>query len=427
MSAAWILIGGAAAVVFYTYFGYPLILMVWSALRRRPRGAEPVPTREIGRPGGKLDSPRPPLPERGADPTAWPLLSITVPVYNEEAQIRGLLESLLALDYPPERRQILIVSDASSDRTDEIVAEYADRGVELLRMPRRTGKTAAENAARPHLRGEIIVNTDASIRIDPAAPKFLVARFADPMIGVASARDISVARIGADPNAGESGYVGYEMKVRGLEDRVYGIIGASGCCYAIRAELHRLTLPEALSRDFAAALHAREHGYRATSVGQAVCYVPRAGSLRREYSRKVRTMVRGMQTLHFKRHLLNPLRYGVFAWMLFSHKVCRWVVPWALLGAAIGVALLALELPAARWLLGAGLAGTLCALAGWHWPEGSRPPRLLALPAFLLIGNLAAIQAALRALRGGQNPTWEPTRRETVPAPAATTHHGAGG
>lgn len=410
MIAAWILIIGAGAVVFYTYFGYPLILLGWSALRRDRSDTVP-PT------AGKAEA----MGE-------WPTLSITVPVYNEEAQIRGLIESLLALDYPADRRQILIVSDASSDRTDAIVAEYADRGVELLRMPRRTGKTAAENAARAHLRGEIIINTDASIRIDPAAPKLLVARFADPTVGVASARDISVARIGADPNAGESGYVGYEMKIRELEDRIHGIIGASGCCYAIRADLHRLTLPDALSRDFAAALHAREHGYRATTVSQAVCYVPRAGSLRREYHRKVRTMIRGMQTLHFKRHLLNPRRYGVFAWMLFSHKVCRWAVPWALLGAALGITVLALESTTARWLLGAGLAGTLLALAGWHWPEGSRPPRLLALPAFLLIGNLAAIKAAVLATSGVKNPTWEPTRRETVPAPAAaTTRHGAGG
>lgn len=406
MSAAWMLVSAAVVVVFYTYFGYPLILALWGAWRGR-RGKANTTAEEWS-------------------PAEWPMLSITVPVYNEEAQIRGLIESLLALDYPAERRQILIVSDASTDRTDEIVAEYAAEGVELLRMPSRSGKTAAENAARPRLRGEIVINTDASIRIHPAAPRLLVSRFADPEVGVASARDVSVARVGADPNAGESGYVGYEMKVRELEDRVSGIIGASGCCYAIRADLHRLPLPEALSRDFAAALHAREHGYRATTVSDAICYVPRAGSLRREYRRKVRTMIRGMQTLHHKHRLLDPRRYGVFAWMLFSHKVCRWLVPWSLLGATLGTALLALDLVAARALLVAGIVGTGLALAGWYWPEEKKPPRLVSLPAYLLIGNLAAIEAAVMALRGVQNPTWEPTRREAVNAPA-TTHHGAGG
>jgi cellulose synthase/poly-beta-1,6-N-acetylglucosamine synthase-like glycosyltransferase len=389
----------SVSMLFYTYAGYPLLLHLY-ARRRHRRGAPAGPRSLVNSAIG--------------EPLVWPLVSITVPVYNEEAQIRGLLESLLALDYPPERRQILIVSDASSDRTDEIVAEYADRGIELLRLERRSGKTAAENAARARLRGEIVVNTDASIRIDPRALKLLVARFADQSVGVASARDISVARAGADPNAGESGYVGYEMKVRELEDRIAGIIGASGCCYAIRAWLHRLPLPDSLSRDFSAALHAREHGYRATSVTDAVCYVPRAGSLQREYRRKVRTILRGMQTLHFKRHLLNPLRHGVFAWMLFSHKVCRWLVPWVLLVGGAGVSVLAVRYPPARWLLIAGLGGAACAAAGWYWPAGRKPPRIIAIPAYLVLGNLAALHASVLALRGVRNPVWEPTRRDLV-------------
>src|SRR5690606_10180258 len=98
---------------------------------------------------------------------ALPHVSLTVPVYNEAAQIDELLENLLALDYPRDRLQILVISDASDDGTDEIVRSYAPRGVELLRVPVRRGKTAAENAARSHVRGDIVVNTDASIRLHP--------------------------------------------------------------------------------------------------------------------------------------------------------------------------------------------------------------------------------------------------------------------
>jgi cellulose synthase/poly-beta-1,6-N-acetylglucosamine synthase-like glycosyltransferase len=396
MSLPGILIGTAVALVLYTYLFYPLLLRLWGSFR-----------------------PRRTVDEELAE---WPLISITAPAYNEEAQIRGLLESLLALDYPAERRQILIISDASTDRTDEIVAEYADRGVELLRMPQRSGKTAAENAARARLRGEIIVNTDASIRIDPGALKPLVARFADPTVGVASGRDVSMARVGGDPNAGESGYVGYEMTVRALEDRIYGIIGASGCFYGIRAALHGIPLPESLSRDFGAALNARDEGFRAVSVAEAICYVPRAGSLKREYRRKVRTMIRGMQTLHYKRHLLNPLRYGVFAWMLFSHKVCRWLVPWALVGAAAGIVALAPTQLWACWATGAILAGLAAAAIGWWWPEGHKAPKGFAVPAYLAVGNIAALHASLKSLAGAQNPVWEPTRRDTVQVVA----HGEG-
>ncbi|HEX2191140.1 MAG TPA: glycosyltransferase family 2 protein, partial [Longimicrobiaceae bacterium] len=336
--AAWILVAAPVLLVAYAYGGYPLLL----AAVARGRGRRPA-----------------------AEPAEWPTVSISLPAYNEEGQIRGAIESLLALDYPAGRKQVLVVSDASTDRTDDIVLEYADRGVELLRMPQRGGKTAGENAAAARLTGEIVVNTDASIRIRPDALRPLVARFADPTVGVASGRDVSVARTGDDKNAGEAGYVGYEMKVRALETAVGGIIGASGCFYAIRAHLHRAPLPVHLSRDFASALTAREHGYRAVSVDDAVCYVPRTSSLHREYRRKVRTIARGMETLWFKRHLMNPLRHGAFAWMLLSHKVARWLVPWSALAGVAGILVLAVDHPWARVAAAAGAVVALLAAAGW--------------------------------------------------------------
>ncbi len=196
------LLVAALGFCLYTYIGYPALLKLAGSLRRAPR--------------------------RAAPPEEWPSISITIPVHNEAEVIAGTLEQILELDYPAERRQILVVSDASSDGTDAIVSSFADRGVELLRLPERRGKTAAENAARAQLRGAIIVNTDASVRIAPQGLKPLVAAFADPTVGVASGRDVSVARVGAEANAGESTYVGYEMWVRDLETRVSGIVGASG-------------------------------------------------------------------------------------------------------------------------------------------------------------------------------------------------------
>ena len=324
--------------------------------------------------------------------------------------IAGTLERILGLDYPADLRQVLVVSDASTDGTDEIVAGFADRGVELLRVPRRQGKTAAENAARRCLTGEIIINTDASVRIDRAAVKHLVAAFRDPSVGVASARDVSVTNL-EQQNTGEQAYVGYEMWIRAVETAVYGIVGASGCLYAIRADLHMGRVPEDLSRDFAAALTAREHGRRAVSVPAALCFVPRGASLRQEYRRKVRTITRGLATLAHKRALLNPLRYGVFAWMLFSHKVCRWLVPAA--GLLLLAALLALAVHswwALALLAALGALGALAAIA-WMRPDGEPMPRLLALPAYVAAGNVAVLHAWLRLLAGRPVPVWEPTRR----------------
>ncbi len=385
-TAAWgcILVGTGVAI--YTYLGYPAILYLLALTRRSSRATE--------------------------EDFSWPILSITIPAFNEEQTIGATLDSLLELDYPRQLVQILVVSDASTDGTDQIVRDYAVKGVELCRLSQRMGKTAAENSAVSRLTGEIIVNTDASIRIPPHSLKPLIRAFADPEVGVASGRDISVARAEDTTVLGEAGYVGYEMWIRDLETKVGGIVGASGCFYAIRSEIHKTRLPISLSRDFAASLNAREQGYRAVSVRDAVCYVTRTGSLRHEYRRKVRTITRGIETLTLKKHLLNPLRYGAFAWMLFSHKVCRWLVPWFLAVAALGLAVLAFTVPWLRWLLVAMVL--LGAASSLEWLEkfSGRSPRLLSLAAYAIAGNAAAMHSMIRAIRGERTATWEPTKRE---------------
>lgn len=386
MTALEFLIFLLPGVIFvYAYFLYPAVLWLW----------------------GRMSSPH----AGPDDPVQWPFITVVVPAYNEEKSIRRTIESLLAIDYPAERRQLLIVSDASSDRTDDIVREYAARGVELLRMPERSGKTAAENAALQRLHGTIIVNTDATIRILPESLRPLIRVFQDPTVGVASGRDVSVGDITLEANSGESGYVGYEMWVRALETRVGSIVGASGCFYAIRRELHETLVPAALSRDFASALIAREHGLRAVSVDAAVCLVPRTTSLQREYRRKVRTMARGLETLWFKRHLLNPFRYGRFAWMLWSHKLARWLVFLVAPPALVALLLLAPQSGLAAGLALLFLLGIVLGVVAMRTPEGKKLPRPVALCGFVLASHVAGFIAWTKALRGELNPIWEPTRR----------------
>ena len=389
-----VLLGIPLALFLYAYVGYPLLLWGVAAMRR--------------------------VQPRLRDPAEWPTVSILLPAYNEARSIRATLEALLALDYPVDRRQILVTSDASTDGTDDIVREFADRGVELFRQPQRGGKTAAENAAALLLRGEIVVNTDATIRIPPHALKPLVRAFQDRQVGVASGRDLSVGKIDGEGNRGESGYVGYEMWVRAMETRVGTIVGASGCFYAIRRELVSPLFPEALSRDFASPLRAREWGYRTVSVDEAVCYVPRTTSLEAETRRKVRTMARGLETLWYKRALLNPFRYGTFAWMLFSHKVCRWLVHLTLPLGLLGLALLAPRYPLAAVALGIAALVSILGRIALRWPADRQVPLPLAICGYVLAVNLAALLAWGKALRGEQNPIWEPTRRpDTARVPNA--------
>lgn len=373
--------------------GYPLVLFLLP--RRTPK----------------------PTPTRSSSDDHWPELTIALPAYNEGHQIRDTVESLLALDYPDHLKHILVVSDGSTDDTNAIVRSFEAQGVQLLALTERAGKCAAENAARPHLKGELVVNTDASVRMEPDALRALVAPFADPDVGVASGRDVSVSRLpdsDTDANTGESGYVGYEMWLRDLETSRGGIVGASGCLYAIRSNLHQTEVPGHLSRDFAAALIVRDAGLRSVSVPQALCYVPRTASLPAEYRRKVRTIARGMTTLWAWKHLLNPLGEGTFALKLLGHKVLRWLVPVGVVLGGLSVAGL-LVLAGWGWLPVMGAAG----LAGVVWAAWRRPPHqplpgLLALMAWVVMGNVAVLHAWARAIGGGAEPVWEPTRRDPV-------------
>ena len=371
-------------IALYAYVGYPMIL--WIIARGKSNG----------------------ILVRAAAP--WPSVTITVPVFNAEQSISATLESLLAIDYPRDRLQILVISDASTDGTDDVVRGFADRGVELLRLPERRGKTAAENAALAASTGEILVNVDAAILVPPESLKQLVRVFDDPAIGVASGRDVSVGDADHHGTSAESSYVGYEMWIRDLETRVGSIVGASGCFYGSRRYVHGRPLPIGLSWDFAAALVARVQGYRSVSVPAAICIVPRSAQIRTELRRKVRTMARGISTLFYHRALMNPLRYGGFAFMLISHKLLRWL-PYLLAPVAyVALVVLAIESVGARVLLGIVSAGLVAGAVGIQ-RRNTALPRLIALAGFVVAVCSAGFFAWWAAIRQTQMATWEPTPR----------------
>jgi glycosyltransferase involved in cell wall biosynthesis len=374
-------------IALYAYVAYPAI--IWAVARLRPR----------------IHS--------GAQSEAWPSVTITVPVYNEVSSIRTTLERLLELDYPKDKLQLLVLSDASNDGTDDVVWKLAARGVELLRAPVRRGKTAAENSAVAVARGEIIVNVDATVVIPPSSLKHLIRAFDDPSVGVASGRDVSVDAAGKYEAGAESGYTSYEMRVRDLETRAGSIVGASGCFYGIRRTIRVAPLPGGLSWDFASTLVARQQGYRSVSVPGAVCLVPRTAEIRSELRRKTRTMARGLSTLYYFRALMNPFTYGSFAFMLISHKLFRWV-PYLLLPVAIlALGALATSSSVAAVLLGIVALGLVTGAAAIRYGSSIRF-KPLTLAGFAVAAFSAGFLAWVDAFRGTRMVTWDPTPRPTV-------------
>jgi len=373
------------ALIAYTYLGYPLLLAVLALWK-------PTSIRE------QMDA-------------AWPLVTLLVPVHNEELAIRHKLDNLLRLEYPKTHVRILVLSDASTDGTNAVVESYTDARIKLLKLEQRVGKTEAQNHALPHVRGDVVVNTDVAVRLEPSSLEALVRPFLDDArIGVVSGRLIGLHDRVAGTAREESWYLRYEMMIRVLESRTGSTVGAAGGFYGVRRELFG-HFPAHLSRDFGSVLLARKRGYRAIVAPEAQCYVAGTGSLVAEYRRKVRTMTRGLQTLLHHVELANPLRFGLFSIKLLSHKLARWAVPPLLpialagglwLAARSGYAVIAVSILVI--LSGALLAGLLA---------GRRHVRpLLSRLGYVVLANLAAIEAWVNLLRGDTTPIWAPTRRQ---------------
>jgi cellulose synthase/poly-beta-1,6-N-acetylglucosamine synthase-like glycosyltransferase len=369
----------------YAFLVYPGIVWLWSRFR----------------PAYRL----PPAPED------WPEISILIVAYNEERRLRRTLEHALHTDYPADRLNVLVVSDASSDGTDDLVLNYGDPRVRLLRMPERSGKPAGENAAGTMLRGDIVVSIDASILIPRDSLKPLIRALLDPAVGLASGRDVSIGDEAREGNTTESSYVGLEMTLRGLETQVHSIVGASGCFYANRRHLQQVQLPTELARDFAAASVARAHGYRAVSVDEATCLVPRTPTLKAELRRKSRTMGRGLDTLVYLRGMMNPFTYGSYAFMMVSHKLVRWLLFPSLLGWLVGPLLVMRSAPWVLLLSLGMLLGLVVARLVILWPDDRRLPRMLALLGYVFISIVAGWMAWLHLLRNEKSAMWEPTQR----------------
>jgi len=373
----------AVSLVVYTYFGYPLVL--WAFARVRPRR---VLKKEI-----------------------FPSVSIIIAARNEADKIRQKIDHTLALDYPAERLEILVASDASDDATDEFVKEYATRGIHLVRAPQRRGKEHVQGLAVSVANGDILVFTDAATLLEPDALWRLVANFADPTVGAVSTEDLIVDAHG-NPTA-EGLYVKYEMWVRRLEGRFHSLVGLSGSCFAIRKELCSDWSPN-LASDFMGALRAARRGYRSIADPAALGRFVALASPQAEIRRKIRTFLRGITVLMANLDLLNPVRHGRFAFQLASHKLLRFLAPFLLLATLISSGLLRGE-RLYGLSFGAQAAFYLLAVAGGV-VRPLQQSRVVRTAYFFTMVQWAMLAAWGRYALGHQQTTWEPSRR-----PGATT------
>jgi biofilm PGA synthesis N-glycosyltransferase PgaC len=368
----------ALALVLYSYLGYPALVVLLARLRPAPR-VRRAPCE--------------------------PAVTVLIVVHNEEACLEQKLRSVLALDYPAERREVLVVSDGSTDRSEAIAASFAASGVGLLALPGPRGKAACLSEAVPRARGELVLLTDARQTLAANALRELVAYFADPSVGAVSGELMLESGPGA-PASGVGLYWRYEKLVRQAESRLDSTVGVTGAIYALRRGLFVPLDPRAILDDVLLPMEVVLAGRRVLFAPEARAFDAVAASAGREYRRKVRTLAGNYQLLALRPALLDPRRNRLL-FQLVSHKLSRLAVPWCLL----------LMLAASSWLslagsrfqraaLAAQLALYLLALAGWLRARSGQPVRLLSLPYTFALLNLAAAAGLVGFVRGTESAAW---------------------
>lgn len=353
-----------------------------------------------------------PRPARRAAVT--PPVSFIVCAYNEEAAIAAKLDSTLALDYPADRLEVVVASDGSTDRTEEIVrTQYANR-VRLLAYE-RIGKTTCQNRAAEAATGEVLVFSDATTICRPDSIRELMKSFADPEVGCAGGW-VTMGVDAAEPmHEGRRAYGMFENRMRRWESRIHSTLGVPGAFYAVRRLLYT-PLPADVISDMVQAIKVVEQGYRTVLDEEAAVLEPgESRTLADELARRRRVALRGLRGHVFVRSFLNPFRNPWFFLQAVSRRLLRWAVPIFMLVAFVASAFL-LDRPFYAVAFLAQLSFYGAALIGWFLERRGRRPRLFFLPLYFCVVNLAPLLALIALLRGERRVTWDTAREATAPA-----------
>ena len=370
----------AAALLFYVYIGYPLLLAILGIFFRRPRM------------------------KTGYTPS----ITVLIAAYNEETAIGRKIGETLALEYPGDKLEILVVSDGSTDRTDEIVESVADPRVRLLRMRARGGKTNGQNEGVKHCRGEIVVFSDATAIYHTKALLYLASHYADPNVGAVSGRYKYFDPADSSPTGlGSVAFWNYENMIKLLQSRIGTLTGCSGCIYSVRRSNYVPLWSDACS-DLVEPLCIVRNGYRVAFEDRALAYEETTKNAGQEFRMRVRVATRGMRGVLSVPQLLQPWRNGWTSFQLLSHKLLRWLVPLFLLlllaGSAANLNIAAFRLLFASQVLFYGVC-----LFNLLFPVHERW-KILGIPLFFCTLNAAALVSMLQVLRGNKFTTWEPIR-----------------
>jgi cellulose synthase/poly-beta-1,6-N-acetylglucosamine synthase-like glycosyltransferase len=372
-----------AALLAYVYIGYPLLVGILAKLLPRPAESSDSEERSV---------------------------SIIVSAYNEAPVIAAKIENSLALDYPTERLEVIVVSDCSDDGTDEIVRGCRGLGVRLVRQNQRLGKSAALNYAVPQARGSILVFSDANAVYKPDAIRHLVRHFSNPEVGyvVGNARYYE-KNMESDSAKSEGLYWKLETYLKKKEASFESVVGGDGAIYAIRRELFS-PLRSTDINDFMNPLQIVDRGYRGLFEPAAISYEDTAESFEKEYRRKVRIVSRSFNALLRVPGVLNPFRNPRHWFLLISHKLLRWLAPFFLL-ILLAASLFLWPIPFYRTAFLLQVVFYAWAIAAWLIPVSRSAWKPMSLAYYFCLVNMASLIGCIKCFRGRLSATWTPPRQ----------------
>lgn len=367
----------------YQYVGYPLLLAVLAWIR----------------------------PTRGTTTTEasgdLPTVSLIISAYNEEEVLDRKLENAVALDYPRDRLEVVVVSDGSTDRTNEIAAGFADRGVVLHDYAVNRGKNLSLNDSMPRVKGEIIVFTDANGMYEPDALRKLVAPFADPKVGSVCGE---LVYRNFNENTIAEGYNRYweldQMQKR-LESNLGSLLGANGSIFGVRKKLCR-PIPNDTCNDMVQPIWVAAAGHACLYEPSALSIEAGSKDLDDELKRRSRIIGRGIRGIAAVWPDIRRGRAWLLALELLSRKGLRYLTPLWFLMIFLGSAL------ASGLFYNLAFAGQVLAYGaipvGLLLPEG-RLQRLVSPAVYFGIANLAATMGWWKVLSGSELGRWNTADR----------------
>jgi len=372
---------------FYAYLGFPAIAALLGAVSPRHRA---IVDRRLGR----------------------RKVTVIISAYNEERSLETKIRNVLATDHPRDRLQILVVSDASTDRTNDIARSFESQGVRLIVQPIRRGKSLGLNDAMERARGDIVVFTDANASFTAQTIPRLLRYFTDPHVGLVTGYTQYETRGSGEVARATNLYTSLERAIKIAESRWGCCVGADGAVFAMRRRLFRPLRHDDIN-DFVIPLSVIAQGAECIFASGAWCEEPASDSVGSEFRRQARITNRTLRALWRHVGLLNPFRYGLFAFFLFSHKIVRFLVPVLMTGSVLALGLLA----GLRWpslavavivvAVVAVLARSVVAPALASWGIVARPLRMVNIAVTM---HAAALQGWWHFLCGRRDVVWQHDR-----------------